>query len=103
MQAENIPYHYNAAQNTRNFYFVEVFVQMNPTVPLREISQYTPCNRISEYTVMGMDVSKRTDELEEYPYLPSLTAKNTAYTDKKDIGHINAEFGRWLCDNFRVF
>lgn len=37
---------------------------------------------------MGMDVSKSSDELEEYPYLPSLTEKNTAYTDKKDIGHI---------------
>lgn len=88
LQSENIPYHYNATQNTRNFYFVEVFVQTKSTTPLREILQYAPCNRVSEYVVMGMDMSKSSDELEEYSYIPSLTEENTAYSDKKDIGHI---------------
>lgn len=75
MQTENIPYTYNATQNTRNFYFVEVFIQREPTKPLRKISPYAPCNRISEYTVMGMDVSKSSEELERYSYIPFLYDK----------------------------
>lgn len=75
MQTENSSYTFNATQNTRNFYFVEVFVQSKSTTPLREISQYAPCNRVSEYAVMGMDMSKSSEELEMYSYIPFLRGK----------------------------